>query len=400
MAARSSAAWSTPADVRTRVRRRWDDGSLLRVHAASEAFPVIEVPLRRPRASEIGDDLEAVRAWVASVVDGSRGGVHYEVAFETVGGRVIGRNELPARAVVRSFEQAWALLGVREEVRELDRVLALVDGEPALRSWVAANPLKALRVGSSWDRVLRAYRWLVAERGSGRYLREIDAPGVDTKFVDEHRALLAQLLEVPSTSAGFVSALGLRGKPEFVRLRFAGTSGLGAAGSGAEPAGPPAGFTEAVLRLEELAAAAVSVRRATIVENEITYLSVPVPEDGVVIWGKGFEVDRAGSLPWLRGVEVDYWGDIDTHGFAILDRLRAWLPQTRSVLMDRDTLLEHRGRWGREPSPTSAHLGRLTREEAALYADLVSDRFAERLRLEQERVDWAWALERLGRPSG
>jgi len=51
---------------------------------------------------------------------------------------------------------------------------------------------------------------------------------------------------------------------------------------------------------------------------------------------------------------VHYWGDLDTHGFAILNQLRAWLPQTRSFLMDRQTLVEHRDRWGREPAPTAA----------------------------------------------
>ena len=91
---------------------------------------------------------------------------------------------------------------------------------------------------------------------------------------------------------------------------------------------------------------------------------------------------------------VHYWGDLDTHGFAILDRLRAWLPQTTSFLMDRDTLLAHRERWGSEPSPTAAALTRLTDAEQATYEDLVGDRYADRVRLEQERIDWAWALER------
>lgn len=139
----------------------------------------------------------------------------------------------------------------------------------------------------------------------------------------------------------------------------------------------------------------MTVLAALIVENEISYLSVPVPEGGVVVWGKGFEVDRVGSLPWLGAAEVHYWGDLDTHGFAILDRLRAWLPQTRSVLMDRATLLRHRERWGQEPRPTVARLRHLSPDEAALYEDLVSDRFAERLRLEQERIDWAWVEQRL-----
>lgn len=111
------------------------------------------------------------------------------------------------------------------------------------------------------------------------------------------------------------------------------------------------GFSEVALRVEELVVADVNVRTAIIVENEISYLSVPVSRDTVVAWGKGLVVDGVGALPWLRTVEVRYWSDLDTHGFAILNRLRAWLPQTRSVLMDRQTLLARRDRWGQEPSP-------------------------------------------------
>jgi hypothetical protein len=131
------------------------------------------------------------------------------------------------------------------------------------------------------------------------------------------------------------------------------------------------------------------------VENEITFLSVPVPTGGVVLWGKGFEVGRAGSMRWLAGSDVAYWGDLDTHGFAILNQLRAWLPQTRSLLMDRPTLLAHRHRWVTETAPTAARLDRLADDEQALYHDLVTERFGPRVRLEQERIDWTWVVERL-----
>ncbi|MEU4360525.1 Wadjet anti-phage system protein JetD domain-containing protein [Promicromonospora sp. NPDC023987] len=66
--------------------------------------------------------------------------------------------------------------------------------------------------------------------------------------------------------------------------------------------------------------------------------------------------------------------------------------------MDRDTLLAHEERWGREERPTSAALARLTDAEAALYTELVTDRHGTRVRLEQERIDWAWASQRL--PAG
>ena len=161
--------------------------------------------------------------------------------------------------------------------------------------------------------------------------------------------------------------------------------------------GLPHELSEASFRVDELSAMHIRPERALIVENEITYLSVPVPAHGVVLWGRGYDVDRAASLSWLADVPVLYWGDLDTHGFGILNRLRIWLPHAASVLMDRDTLLEHRERWVTEPTPTNAALPRLTAAEQSVYEDLVTDRFGHAVRLEQERIDWKWALERLAR---
>ncbi|HWH30604.1 MAG TPA: Wadjet anti-phage system protein JetD domain-containing protein [Mycobacteriales bacterium] len=377
-------AWTTPADLQAKVRRRWSDGTLLSAWADDRDFPGFDLPLRGPSPAEIGDDLDAVRRWIAELEAGSRGGERYELVQVAVGGRHVGRNRIPGRARLTTYDQAWRLLGVTAQVAALRRVLELSAGEPAVRAWVAAQPLRALAVAEEWEQVLAAYRWLDGARGSGRWLREITAPGVDTKFVERHRPVLARLLGVDGGTEAFGRALGLRARPESLRLRFdAPTLGL------------PDPLSEATFRVEELAALPVKVRRAVIVENEVTYLTVPVPAGGVVVWGKGFEAGRAGGLPWLRDAEVHYWGDLDTHGFAILHRLRAWLPQTTSLLMDRATLLEHRDRWVREPSPTAARLDRLAPDEAELYADLVSDRWGDAVRLEQERVDWAWAQARL-----
>lgn len=378
-----SRPWTTPADIATKVRRRWDDGTLLRAYAAGDPFEAIDVPLRGPSPSEIGDDLGAVRDWVARLDAGRRDGRRYALAWRAIGGRSIGRNDVPARAVVSSFDQAWTLLGVGETVRRFDDLLVLVDGHHAVRSWAIAHPHRALELREDIPRLVAAHAWLDAHRDSGLYLRQISAPDIDTKFAERHRGALAAMLGVPSTPTGFLSELGLSSKPEFVRLRAAPSLGL------------PEPVSELALRASELALLDFKPRMAIVVENEITYLSVAVPPEGVVIWGKGFEVDRVGRLPWLADVEVNYWGDIDTHGFAILDRLRAWLPQTQSVLMDRETLVAHRDRWGREGRPTSALLTRLTSRELDLYTDLVSDALGERIRLEQERIDWGRVQDRL-----
>jgi hypothetical protein len=72
------------------------------------------------------------------------------------------------------------------------------------------------------------------------------------------------------------------------------------------------------------------------------------------------------------------------------------VPQTQSLMMEQATLLAHRERWGREPSPTRGRLANLDGAEQALYQDLVEDVHAPSLRLEQERLDWRWVEGALG----
>lgn len=376
-------SWTTAADIAAKLRRRWDDGSLLRAYAEGSPFVPIEVSLRGPRPSQVGDDVGAVREWIAALDAGRRDDSRYTLEWQPIGGRQIGRNRIPVRAVVSSFDQAWALLGVASTVRRFDELLAMADGQPPVRAWVVGNPRRALELSDEMPRLITAYVWLDEHRGSQVYLREISAPGVDTKFTERYRAVLASMLGVSATASGFLTDLGLRSKPGLVRLRPAPTLGL------------PAPLTELAVRSEELAQLQLQPRVAVIVENEISYLSVDVPDDGIVFWGKGFDVDSVGRLPWLARAVVLYWGDIDTHGFAILDRLRAWLPQTRSVLMDRGTLLAHRDRWVTEDRPARSALTRLSADEQDLYAELVEGGLGDRARLEQERVDWGWVERKL-----
>lgn len=118
--------------------------------------------------------------------------------------------------------------------------------------------------------------------------------------------------------------------------------------------------------------------------------------------GLGHAVSLISNAHWLGDCEVYYWGDIDTHGFAMLDRLRASLPGARSLLMDRETVLSHRPMWTTEEAPHIASLDRLTLSEAALHADLRFDRFARSVRLEQERISLGWlrrALDGLDPPT-
>lgn len=376
--------WTTPAGITAAVQRRWVDGSLLRSFAAGEVFPRIEVPLRGPTAADLGEHFDAARAWSDTVHRASHGGRLFNLVHGRIGGRISGATEIPVRALITSYDQAWALLGVEGDATDFRELVAATNDNPAARDWALSSPRAAIALAPEWPAILAAYTWLLEHRGSGLYLRQASAPGVHTKFIENHRSVLAAMLGVPAEKRSFLEALGLTTKPATVRLRF-------------DPAvlGTPGELTEAVLRTDELRRLDVRVERALIVENEITYLSVPVRPGCVVLWGKGYDADEPASLQWLDDIEVNYWGDLDTHGFSILNRVRAHLPHARSVLMDRETLLAHESRWGLETSPTNSALPGLTATESGLYSDLVTDRYGTAVRLEQELIDWEWAAQRL-----
>jgi hypothetical protein len=148
------------------------------------------------------------------------------------------------------------------------------------------------------------------------------------------------------------------------------------------------------VRAEDFAAAPAGVIRAYVLENEITYLASPCPPGAMLVLGGGYAVPVLESLEWLGGLDLVYWGDIDTHGFVILDRMRQRFPRVRSMLMDRTTLLAHLDQWVTEPNPATSRLEFLDSDEAALYADLVADRLGRSVRLEQERIGFG-LIERM-----
>ncbi len=117
--------------------------------------------------------------------------------------------------------------------------------------------------------------------------------------------------------------------------------------------------------------------------------------ESLVLFGRGYHFQTLAGAQGLNRCQLWYWGDIDTHGFAILNEFRTLFPHTRSLLMDRQTLLAHRDHWGTEPSPSAASLPRLNPEETELYQDLQAGIPQENLRLEQEFISYEWVQSKL-----
>jgi hypothetical protein len=392
-AAPTRSPWTTPADVLRLLRKRWGAGVFLTRYASGQPWEPLGLALRGPRVGELASRFADVQDWAR----------HWERADTTlmriqrkrVGGRRIGVNELPCRVWIDSFEQLWMLLKVSERVHRFSELLNATGARsPKLIGWMTAHPMKVLELQACWDRIHDSVRWIEACQRPDLYLRQVDVPGVDTKFIERHRAILTDLLDceldqsridTAAPRSDFAARYGFRKKPEYVRFRLLN-------------GGDIAGFSELSVRTEEFTAARSGISTVYVVENEITYLAFPAAPGAMVILGGGYAIGLLESLTWLGSAELVYWGDIDTHGFAILDRLRRRFPRTRSMLMDRVTLLAHKSQWVTEPNPTDASLDLLWSEEASLYRELVENALGPSVRLEQERVRYS-ALEQALRGS-
>lgn len=390
--------WTMPEDLRTQVDRFWQRGDLLRAQLADNTLYPLALRLKRPSASDLTDDFAAVADWVSKLREGSKEhrGHGYTLHWQRRQHRVHGANELPHGASVDG--QADALALIRKE-RQAAHFAALADETlshfPSLEPWILKRPLQLLAYRDDWPRVLAVLEAFAARPLPGCYLRELDIPGVHSKFIETHRGLLSELLDavlpghtIDGTARGargFNRRYGLRDKPTRVRFRFL------------DSALAIAGVRDLEMPVEDFARLAPPVDRVFVTENEINGLSFPDFPGALVIFGLGYGVQTLAEIPWLRDRPLWYWGDIDTHGFAILHRLRSHLPAARSLLMDQATLETHRSLWGTEEAARRIVTGleNLSEDEQMLYRILCDNSLGSNLRLEQEHVRQAWLKDHL-----
>ncbi len=409
MATPAKITWTTPDDIRLDVERLWGRGALLATllhekialphgphptavcepeqKLATLTFP-LKLRLRRPTSTELGTAFERVRRWIAALEAASRAhtGAGFEITWEEINSRQLGRNRVPLALTLPRLDDALSLTGRTDDARQfLAQTDATLERFPDLAPWFALRPLTVLEHQAAWTQLLDCIGWFKAHPRSGLYARQIGITGIDTKFIDTHKRILAELLDriLPpdaidnraNGAAAFEARYGLAAKPPLVRLRAL------------DPRLAIGGLTDLTVRIDELAALDVRPDRVFIVENEITGLAFPPATGALLLFGGGYGVEQLAALGWLNACPIVYWGDIDTHGFAILDRLRALFPRVRSTLMDRDTLFAFRAAWSFEAAPHVADLGNLTPQENALYDDLRRDRHGPGVRLEQERIN-------------
>jgi hypothetical protein len=388
---RPSADWTTPADINNEVERLWNSGRILAARLDGTSLFPYAARLRRPDQGDLTGRFDEVRKWIRVLEQASKSatGFGYDIEWIDINHRQLGRNRLPARISVATEADAIRLIGKDHEAnRFADLVDATLMRFPGLAGWLTLHPLSALAHADNWPRLLGILTWFRNHPRPGLYLRQLDIQGVDSKFIEVRKGLLAELLDAvlpPDTidarfigAANFEQRYGLAVEPILVRFRLL------------DPRHRLQGLSDLTVPAPEFARLQVAATRVFITENKINGLAFPEMTDTLVIFGLGNSFIRLAEAEWLQTKALYYWGDIDTHGFAILDRLRHVFPHAKSFLMDRATMLAHRDLWVNEQDPFEGLLPRLTVSESALFEEIKRGDLGSQVRLEQERVSFGW----------
>ena len=376
-----------PQDLADRLGKRFEDSlpNWLAADLTHTPFAPMEISVAVSRR-EAGEDILAYNRW-------EKAWTCLEARFPgaivlrrtPAAWQQLGRTEKITHVVLTNPDAVFALLPEAERVAEryrraLARLGELAAGTAAAQRLALALAQQARFVFESDDaecaRLVETVLWLASHRPAACYMRELPIEGVDSKWLERHRALCARLLtsvvgfSTPLTAEDVEREWQIASPPQLVGVRHAH---LSVAGLGVDD------FVG--LSLDVLTR--VPRKRVIIVENKQTGLSLHVADEALIVCGMGRSVVALARIAWMERAQIDYMGDLDQHGLVILAELRTKLPKTTSVLMDTATF-ERYGALavpGQAPPLVMPAQG-LTGKELDLFELLQRTG----LRLEQERI--------------
>ncbi|MDX8384741.1 MAG: DUF3322 domain-containing protein, partial [Ghiorsea sp.] len=381
--------WTSPDEIKHQLERSWLRGDICRASVRDTGDFPLSLALRQPSAKVMLDDFSNMQDWV-KLMRAYVQKKQLELEWKAVKHRALGQQQLPHRVLVRDPQQAAKLLAKAQWLKVFCQLYKKTGGyADSLQDWVFSHPMKALDLADQWQQILDLCVWMQANPQPKVYLRQVDVVGVDSKFIEQHKKVLAALFDLIlpvyaidddyAGVAGFARRYGFLDKPLMLRVRPLDShiSLLACVGN-----------QDVVLTAKALSCidsdVQARVKRVFVVENEVNYLAFPDMSDALLIFGSGYGFDALKHIKWLAGRAWYYWGDLDTHGFAILDQLRCAFPHVNSFLMDEATFRHHEHAWGKEPKQEKKALHHLSEEEREMYDILRFNHWGEGLRLEQE----------------
>lgn len=373
----------SPQDIRAKALRHWNSYTYHRLYLSGKPWQALDIPFGKPGGRELLSEFANICQSLQELQASAKAalGYGYQIDFEPVAHRQLGEQHLPSRIYFATEQDFLRFIGKHKEATQFKQLAQqTLTQYPALSGLLHNKPRWLLDNLAVWDKLLSVAVWFIAHPRPDIFIRQIDLPGIDSKFIEQHKTQLTTLLDalllpsaIDSEAKTFEQRYGLRFDQHLIRFRLL------------DPAIALAGLTDLTLPLDDFCRLELPLEYVFITENKVNGLAFPVFPASMVIFSLGYGVGSLALAGWLKTKRIIYWGDLDTHGFEILSRFRETFSHVESMLMDSSTLAENRTLCVPEASPVKEIPAFLTTAEQNTFnALLTSDGIA--LRLEQERI--------------
>lgn len=317
-------------------------------------------------------------------------GYGYTIEWKERNSRRHGRNRFPDQILFETEQDFLRLIDKQREFSSFTSAVRQIRARhPQLLRWIRSHRKELVDAAVDLEGLLAVVDYFVEHPRPDCFARELPIP-VDTKFIERTHRILRSWLdltlpphEIRADEDHFDRRFGLRYAEPLLFVRFLD---IDVQRNAKSP------WQECSIPLHSLADFPIMCDRVLIVENKVNLLTLPRITGSIAMGGLGNAVTDLRYLKWLVSQELWYWGDIDVDGFAILSRLRKFLPQTRSLMMDEKTTTTWRDSIGiRVKRGHGTLLPNLSQEEIRAY-QICSE---SDLRIEQERIPQSFVLEYL-----
>jgi hypothetical protein len=306
--------------------------------------------------------------WKERTVDGTKQKIPSKIFFETL------NDYLQYTKRVKDYEAINTAF------------VKLTSSFPFLSDWAKDNVTFLLTQAERMDDFIKVCNYFYNNKPPHNlYLRELPIE-VHSKFIEDNSAALKRMLDVllPANwinkgEADFCSRYHIKKPTIYAQIRILD-----------ETLKSIIGYDELALTLDDSASLNWQPEKVFIIENRACFLSFPKVKNAVAIFGEGFKSRVSKHIPWLSKAELFCWFDLDAAGFEMLNIIRQYYPEAKSLLMDEKTYHQF-SQFSVTSSYRKLQLDKLTTDELNLYEFLQ----VNNKRLEQERITNNYILERL-----
>lgn len=355
-----------------------------------EDLPFEAIELRggksRPETTiQLAEDIKQFQAFEKRA-EKSKG---WSIKWEDWNSKKLGKQKWPSSISIETEDDYLYLIKKGEEVSQFKRQLEeLIRWKKEIRSFLLVRTNAVLEYQSIWNDICNVVDYLIQNDVEGYYIRSLPLP-VHTKFIENNKAFIYSLLKhfsperYPEETIRFETALGLKEKQHVYTMRWLDDNLATKYMHGHEVFG---------LSTVGLRAVDWEVEELWLVENETNLFLLPNRKGALVLFSKGHAVTQLFNIPLLGRTKLVYWGDLDEHGFIMLNSFRKNYNHAKSIFMDQNTVEYHRSEMLTQPEKYKIRsLEYLSIDENEAFQTLLSING----RIEQEKLNQRFIFRKL-----